>query len=259
MNKMIIAEAVTIVVLIILICIVPNNSPAKLEDASLKTEHVGHLNQIQSKNPSGTDASITGTAGDDDPSTEDTTEKTLVSITRAKGGLAAYENGTFVEPSVDNGTQEDNGGDTSDDGNGTDGEQGDDGNTDNGSDGDDGNTDNNDDNGGDNDNNGDGNNDNTDDDGSSEDEGGSDFEWTMKDPEKAIDTGKRATTTAPIKIRSTPTIQTEDNVIDTLDEGEVLVVTDASVTSTDPKVTNWVEVYYKGKIGYISAKYVSVE
>lgn len=247
MNKTIIAEAVIIIILVILICIVPNNSTAKLEDASLKTEHVGHLNQIQAADSSGANAP-TGTPGSD-PSNEDTTEKTQVSISRAKGGLAAYENGTFVEPepTADTPDGADSDGNDNDGGSQGDGNDADTDKNDNNDDTDDGNSGSSDDGNG---------SDGSDD---KEDNSGSDFEWPMKDPEKAIDSGKRATTTAPIKIRSTPTIQTEDNVIDTLDEGEVLVVTEASVTSTDPKVANWVEVYYKGKIGYISAKYVSIE
>ncbi|MBQ8281169.1 MAG: SH3 domain-containing protein [Lachnospiraceae bacterium] len=246
MKNMLIGEIVVIVLLIVIICVVPSGgSVSELEESSLKTEHVGRVNLSQSGN-----SSVTGNqdiTGGLENSPDDGIEKTLVSISRPKGGFAAYENGTFVEPEPETEVElPDDGDDTSGDsdsegagigdgtGNDSDDGTGEDGEPDVDDTGDDSEDD-------------------------SEDNNSGDFDWDMKDPTKAIDSGKRATTTAPIKIRSTPTIQTEDNVMDTLSEGEVLIVTDAEVSSPDPDVPNWVEVYYEGQIGYISAKYVSVE
>ena len=248
MKNMLVVEGIIIVLLIVIICVIPNNSLSELEESSLKTEHVGHMN-LASGNESGTSGNQNQNVSNPGE-TEDATEKTLVSISRPKGGFSAYENGTFVEPEPEtvvdvpddgNSGNEDDGTGT-DDADGTDGSSGD--SSDSSEDGS-GQT---------------GDTGETDSEEDKEDNSSSgDFDWPMKDPTTAIDTGKRATTTAPIKLRTTPTIQTEDNVITTLSEGEVLVVTDAAVSSTDPDVPNWVEVYYKGQIGYISAKYVSVE
>lgn len=243
MKNMLVGEIIVIILLIIIICVVPSGSSvSEFEESSLMTEHVGRVNLSQGENlpVSGNQ----GTTGDSDSTPDDGVEKTLVSISRPKGGFAAYENGTFVEPEPETEIElPDDGDDTSGDGNSEGDDSGD--GTGNDSDGD---------------GTGESGEDNDTGEDDSDEQGNSgDFDWDMKDPTTAIDSGKRATTTAPIKIRSTPTIQTEDNVMDTLSEGEVLIVTDAEVSSSDPDVPKWVEVYYEGQIGYISAKYVSVE
>lgn len=250
MFRALLFEVLMIIALIIFIILVPGSSKLKtIEERSLMQEHRGHLAD---------NSPVSGNNGTDGENQESASnENMLVSISRAKGGYTAFENGTFVTPAplpvVDNDVTNDNDSDDSDSGNnGSEGSDASGDTTDNNAsdssdDNNNSNTDNN------NDNNGGSDNSN-----GSNDNSASDFQWTLKDPETAKDTGKRATTTAPLKLRSTPTIQTEDNVIDSLGEGKELVVTDASVISTDPKVTNWVEVYYKGKIGYVSAKYVTI-
>lgn len=235
MKNTIIGEAFVIIILLLLIIFIPTNTLNKYEKSSASREHsAGVL--------SGNQQSTVPVTPDNQEQVGDSSEKILVSVSRPKGGLAAYEDGSFVEPppetvidddETEDGTdgESDSDDETSDD-DGSDGEEDDSGDEDDGTD-------------------------DTDDEDDNKVSYG-DFEWTLKDPTKAIDSGLRATTTAPIKLRKTPTIQTEENVITTLNEGDELIVTEKEISSPDPDVPNWVEVYYKGEIGYISAKYVTI-
>lgn len=227
MKNTIIGEVVIIVLLLLLIIFIPTNVLKKYESGSALREHsAGITSQIQQ---------ITvPVTPENQGQGDDGSEKILVSVSRAKGGLAAYEDGSFVEPPPETVVDDEP---TVSEGNPKEDEPFDEG---------DDLLDKNDDSA-----------DNSDDEENNKVSYG-DFEWTLKDPTKAIDSGLRATTTAPIKLRKTPTIQTEDNVITTLSEGEELVVTEQEINSSDPDVPKWVEVYYKGEIGYISAKYVTV-
>lgn len=232
MKNTIIIEAILIIALIVLICVIPSNHRVDYEETSVAYEHFGRKAALENMQASSADKQEDNKDLSDE---DDSSTKTIVAISRPKGGYAAYEDGSFVEPEPD--TEND-----SDDKTGNeDGGSTEDDNIDN--EGDDLNS---------------GVSDDEDDTGGGSEDGG-DFNWDLKDPTKAIDSGKRATLTAPLKLRSTPTISTESNVIDMLSEGDVLVVTEVSVSSTDPDVPLWVEVYYKGQIGYLSAKYCRVE
>ena len=230
MKNTIICEAIIIIILLLLIVFLPTNSHDKYEKSSASKEHSAGLLSGNHQ------VVVPDTPENQDPGNDDSTEKILVSVSRPKGGLSAYEDGSFVEPPpeeiVDD--EDSEGKNDSDDGNDSDDSDDSDDNSD----------------------------DNSDDSNDADEDDNKvsygDFEWTLKDPTKAIDSGLRATTTAPIKLRKTPTIQTEENVITTLTEGEELIVTEKEISSPDPDVPKWVEVYYKGEIGYISAKYVTI-
>ncbi len=225
MKNTIICEAVIIFILLLLIVILPANSLDRYEKKSSSKEHsAGVLSGNQQ-------VVVPGTPDNQEPGNDDSTEKILVSVSRPKGGLSAYEDGSFVEPPPEEVVDDEDSNDENDS---------DDNDSDDENDSED--------------------SDSEDSDDSEDDNKISygDFEWTLKDPTKAIDSGLRATTTAPIKLRKTPTIQTEENVITTLTEGEELIVTEKEISSPDPDVPKWVEVYYKGEIGYISAKYVTI-
>jgi hypothetical protein len=235
MNRLIALEAVIVVVLIIIISVIPSRSTSAYQDASSAYEHTKSTVQAEIENiPTDVTATTSPTSPTEEPTaTPEEDTQSVIAASRAVGGYTAYVNGTFTEPTPFP-TEEASSSDDSDNtDNDTDNESGSDGSD------------------------ADASSDNQDDtDNALTSESGDDVTWTKIEADS--DEAKTATLLGTLYFRTTPSKQTEDNIITKLDEGLKVNVVTELVESTDPDVKNWMEVEYNGQTGYIVKKYTEI-
>ncbi len=232
MNRLIALEAVIVVGLIIIISVIPSRSTSAYQDASSAYEHTKSTVQAEIENIP-TDVTATTSPTEEPTVTPEEDTQSVIAASRAVGGYTAYVNGTFTEPTPFP-TEEASSSDDSDNtDNDTDNESGSDGSD------------------------ADASSDNQDDnDDALTSESGDDVTWTKIEADS--DEAKTATLLGTLYFRTTPSKQTEDNIITKLDEGLKVNVVTELVESTDPDVKNWMEVEYNGQTGYVVKKYTEI-
>jgi hypothetical protein len=240
MNRLIAVEAVIVIALIIIISAIPSRSTSAYQDTSSAYEHTKSTVQAEIENiPSEVTATVTPTEEPTITPEEDT--QSVIAASRAVGGYTAYVNGTFTEPTPFP-TEEVDAPDDNDDTDIDIKNDDTDLDTDDDSDNDDS----------------EGNSSDSQDD--SDDgktsEQGDDVTWTKIESDS--DEAKTATLLGTLYFRTTPSKQTEDNIITKLDEGLKVNVVTELVESTDPDVKNWMEVEYNGQTGYVVKKYTEI-